>query len=389
MSMQQGENMGVHCRLLLPAVTAKLLICSLKKVLSWMTLPYDHHDQKGALASAAHYDPPNVANYAGFDQQQLLTHHSHLESLLDSALATLTLIRETAPTCPALMFTPHVVQVLHSLTRHITASIAQTPTLHTTTTPTSYAAAAATRHPAPARTTPEPNTTKLSPSPSPVPLAESGGKGPRVVVRFDRENKLPQPTRVSAHTIHTAVTNVLDEIFKDDRSGYVSLLKAVEWSRNGNLFLYPDTNSCTPAFLGAQDTRIWPVIRPLLGLAERHKQPPFEIDRQRHSVVFHGVPMPPDPVASFTHHAVRAWALPDGAKGALVDFALLCRPEDFTKKSSVALRVSFSEEEDALQLITNGGVMFGSPCRVTRYASRSSVNTDSNKKQLDSSCTSP
>ncbi|KAJ7018140.1 hypothetical protein C8F04DRAFT_1278064 [Mycena alexandri] len=202
--------------------------------------------------------------------------------------------------------------------------------------------------------------------------SDSGGKGPRVVIHFNHMKKLPPPKRVYAGLIHAEISEALTDIFKEDR--FAPLLKAVKWSQTGNLYLYPDAAYCTPAFLAEQDVRIWPVLRPLLGLAEGHKRPTFAVELQRHSVVFHGVPMPPNPTAVFTRSAVRTWALPEGSKGSLVEYALLCRPEDLPKKSSVALRVSFSEEEDALELITKGGTMLGSPCRVTRYLSRSRTN---------------
>ncbi|KAJ7822611.1 hypothetical protein B0H13DRAFT_2376586 [Mycena leptocephala] len=134
------------------------------------------------------------------------------------------------------------------------------------------------------------------------------------------------------------------------------VLAGLQWTRSGNIILHPATGVCTAKYLVNQGDTIWTALRPALGLSEQCKCPAFETDERWHSVVFHGVPIPPtDPLSYLTHRElVDGWVTSPSSKGELRDCAILCRPEELKKKKSLALRLSFSSAADAERLVKNG-----------------------------------
>ncbi|KAJ6540495.1 hypothetical protein B0H19DRAFT_1269070 [Mycena capillaripes] len=93
-----------------------------------------HHHQNTPTAAPA----PIASSAGGFGlsstTDQLAAHYRHLESLLDSSLATLTLINATQCTSHLPPFTVHTVQVTQALNHLITAN-SYAPTLTTCTPP--------------------------------------------------------------------------------------------------------------------------------------------------------------------------------------------------------------------------------------------------------------
>ncbi|KAF8202771.1 hypothetical protein K438DRAFT_1758084 [Mycena galopus ATCC 62051] len=150
------------------------------------------------------------------------------------------------------------------------------------------------------------------------------------------------------------------------------MIAGVEWSRKGNLVLFPARETCTAKFLAAQKDFIWPALRPILELPEGYVCPTFDTDEQWHSVVFHRVPVPPTRcAAAFSHRLIQdALKRSDASHGVLKSFSLLCRPAELETRDYLALRVSLSSEADAIHLIKNGGHMAGAWCRVTSYVQK-------------------
>ncbi|KAJ7687453.1 hypothetical protein B0H17DRAFT_1070275 [Mycena rosella] len=273
-----------------------------------------------------------------------------------------------------------MLEVLRVLNHHIIPSPSTAPTTTATSAPTTprNCPVAATYASAARRTTSpvtaENNMLKQSdfsrPS-SPPTFPHATGKSPRdssptrVVVRFDRQatQNRPPPTQVCLTTIYLAVDKALSGPI-----GGSGFLAGAQWTQNGNLVLHPALDFCTAKFIAEQCDLIWAVIRPLMGLKEKHPCPIFDTDEKWHTVVFHGVPMPAARrTEAFTPSIVRAWAAP---RGEVMGHSVLCRPEDFQTRRSVALRVSLSSEADAQKLIENGGYMLGARCRVSRYVEK-------------------
>ncbi|KAF8182793.1 hypothetical protein K438DRAFT_1767227 [Mycena galopus ATCC 62051] len=89
----------------------------------------NHHDQNKVAAPSTYLAPPLYTGDYTIQSDPLSAHHTRLEALLDSALATLTLIRDYTPISPVLTF--RSAEVLRALCRH--ASVPPTPTRDTTT----------------------------------------------------------------------------------------------------------------------------------------------------------------------------------------------------------------------------------------------------------------
>ncbi|KAJ7438200.1 hypothetical protein B0H11DRAFT_1935391 [Mycena galericulata] len=341
----------------------------------------DHHHQNAlggrptlTTATAGGLNPTTITD-------QLLAHHRHLESLLDSALATLTLITLTNTTT-TLSYTSHVLQVVQALTYHIAFDSDHTPTpptvpsnhldnAPTAIAPTATYAAVTVPHGAQSSslTTPDRKTTERRPSPSPPSRPAPNDTHPavpqitRVVIRFDLEPN-HSPTRADPLELYSAIARALSPSEE-------TMFGGVQWTQRGNLVVKP-ARHLTAEFLLSQKAKIWKAIHPLLGLPAAYSRPPFELDNPWHSVVFHGVPTPPDRKPdTFTLEAVEAWLDPGDVKGPVKAFSVLCRPEDFGTKTSVAVRVSLSSEADAQRLVENGGCFHGAQCRVTHYSRKS------------------
>ncbi|KAJ7659869.1 hypothetical protein B0H17DRAFT_1095994 [Mycena rosella] len=261
-----------------------------------------------------------------------------------------------------------MARVLRVLNHHIIPSPSTAPTTTPTSAPTTpqncpvaatYALAA---HRTTSPVTSENHILKQSdfsrPS-SPPTFPHAAGKSPRdssptrVVVRFDRQatQNCPPPTQVCPMTIYSAVDKALSGLIRG--SGF---LAGAQWTQNGNLVLHPTLDFCTAKFIAEQCDLIWAVICPLMGRKEKHP------------LVFHGVPMlAARRTEAFTPSIVRAWA---ALRGEVMGHAVLCRPEDFQTRHSVALQVSLLSEADARKFIENGGYMLGACCRVSRYVEK-------------------
>ncbi|KAF7350061.1 hypothetical protein MVEN_01307800 [Mycena venus] len=338
----------------------------------------DHHHQSGPAACPAGPSLPTPPYSSVGARDHLIDHHRHLETLLDSTLATLTLIHaESAAGGHCLLpYSPHLLGVFNLISHHIISPIPTTPstpvptTTHTEATaplaPTSYTAATRVMSPTP----PETNMAKQPTAKPRAPIVE---KPPRIIIRFDREPAhLSRPQRPSPATLYSAITNALLPLL-DDTTNTRSCLAGVQWTKSGNLALHPATDVCTAKFLASHSYTIWSTIRPLLGLPDDRESPAFDTDERWHSVVFHGVPMPApktDAPKVFTRELVDEWVTSPSSQGSLREYSVMCRPDDLEHRKSLTLRLSFSSEADAERLIRTGGYMFGVPCRVSRYVPR-------------------
>ncbi|KAJ7501891.1 hypothetical protein B0H11DRAFT_1907806 [Mycena galericulata] len=124
-------------------------------------------------------------------------------------------------------------------------------------------------------------------SPMPPPSCDAHSAVPqitRVVIRFDL-TPTHSPTRADPLNLYSAIEDAL--------SPPETFFGGVRWTQRGNLVLKP-AQHLTPDSLLLQKAKIWKAIRPFLGLPATYSCPPFELDKPWHSVVFHGVPTPPD-----------------------------------------------------------------------------------------------
>ncbi|KAJ7501691.1 hypothetical protein B0H11DRAFT_2371985 [Mycena galericulata] len=346
----------------------------------------NHHHQNGTAACPTAPLQPTQLFSSLEARDNLLTHHRHLETLLDSALATLTLIHESESTAGSpLPYSPHLLGVFHLLSCRISPQ-----TIATTDTPVSLPDPATTRPDLPiapatyaavtqSPTTSETHTAKhpIADSPPVRDAAQPSAQRPtRVIIRFDKEPAhLPRvKARLSPAALYAAITTALRPLFEN--MTHVKLfLAGVGWTKSGNIALHPAAEGCTAKLLAAHSDTIWEAIRPLLRLADDRECPVFDTDDKWHSVVFHGVPMPARRTEALEFFAqaremINGWVTSPSSQGELREYSVLCRPSDLEKKATLALRLSFSSEADAERLVKNGGHLFGVACRVSRYVPR-------------------
>ncbi|KAJ7782952.1 hypothetical protein B0H16DRAFT_1494864 [Mycena metata] len=338
-----------------------------------MILSSNHHHQGSALQ-------PGPAPYLKSDLDGLvMSHYRHLESLLDSALATLALI-QTATSPP--VFTPHLLGVLQLLAHHITqttqttSGMGHSPSLATTTPLTTSATTSSPDLPprSPSATyaavadakpsTPDHHATVTTPDITPDTTPDTSERPSRVVVRFDLAEKRFKPQRVDELRLYVDISKALGD---SDAEGL--LLSGVRWTKKGNLILRPAPNTCTAQFLVQHQGKIWATIRSRLQLPEGCEPPLFETDEPWHSVVFHDVPVPDAGSINYTR-VDKSLRQATSAPVRVTDYAVLCRPEDLHSKRCVAVRVSLSSAAVASGLIKNGGFMIGAWCRVSPYAGK-------------------
>jgi hypothetical protein len=217
-----------------------------------------------STAPLNHLSPHSHVGASLLHSDTLMAHHLHLESLMDSALATLTLIWDSAPTNALPALTGHMTEVLRALCRHTHGSPCPTPDpLDLTPTPTpSPPPALATYAEAVAVTATDPVTTDNMHMPTHTPPPSERLKAhtpnPDLVSHIDR---LP-------HTISARPPPF--KIFSSLRTRSIIgdlQLAGVRWTLRGNLtvaFLHGEIFTMEEAV--KQAAAIWDFVCPLLHL---------------------------------------------------------------------------------------------------------------------------
>ncbi|KAJ7312289.1 hypothetical protein DFH08DRAFT_822326 [Mycena albidolilacea] len=344
----------------------------------------NHHDQKGPAHNPVPSTQPASPSLAGEflpHSDHLSAHYSRLESPLDSALATLTLIRDSSPSTALPAFTGHMTEVLHTLCRH--APLAPSldtlgPTVPPPPTPTPVPKSA-TYAPVTACTAAdhvEPLTVTNAPQ-SHSKRAERQPQSPDLVFRFDRFPFIRPPLKFRPHPAQMYIA-----IKEKSISGDLSL-PSIRWTTKGNLtFTFRHDEKFTPAGAMALAPAIWALIRPQFKLPKNHPghryEPHADHGSHWHTVVIHAVPIcpitnpnptigdGPDAIREETVSAARGWLRDIDIK----DASLMCSDTDLPTRQSAPLRLSLAHREDADSLIQNGALVLGSRCRVSQYVAK-------------------
>ncbi|KAJ7256265.1 hypothetical protein C8J57DRAFT_1650662 [Mycena rebaudengoi] len=297
-----------------------------------------HHENVSGTSSR----PTCPVHSAGFT-----AHQQTLESILDSALATISLLQDA--TTDQISYTPRTIAVLQAIsvaywptapppplraTPELTPapplSLAVPPPLPTTAT---YAQATA-------------SVTPIIPLSSPsTALADNHHPTPRVILRFDQFPRI-SPTQADTFMLYRAISGVLPK----------RQISAVNWTRNGNLAIHAAAGFRDVRHIIRQDDEIWKAIKPLLS-----------------STVFQ---YPPSrKLESFRQLIVEDSLMENPITGEVKGLSVLCRKEDFANKSSLSVKISLSSATDALWLIRNGGSFCGTQCRVSRYMAKQRLSS--------------
>jgi hypothetical protein len=333
-----------------------------------------HHDQMAPDASPAPPTPFTTCQPLGAGLDHLSAHHHRLESLLDSALATLTLIRDNAPSAAPPTFSSHMTQVLRALLRHTLAPSTPCPIADAVLgaqapqpepQPAAYAQTAASTATdyvvMPKACEPnkmEPSST--SPFPSPLPT-RSAPVRPDLIFRFDLE---PRCTRPHPSAVFKAIIAAKPVI------GSSLTLVGVQWTHSGNLSLNlvgKDGATVPAKDCLARVPAIWGAIRVLLGFSNQHACPRVDTGEPWHAVVIHNVPVLPCDEPSFIP---ADWLELGGFRGKVENFSFMCGLDELFKKNYATVRVSLSSYADAELLVEKGALLFGSRCAVSHYVSK-------------------
>ncbi|KAJ7743209.1 hypothetical protein B0H16DRAFT_1727934 [Mycena metata] len=325
-----------------------------------------HHDQKVPIGVGAPPTPLSsqipLSNSLG-PFTALSAHHCHLESLLNSALATLMIILDATAT-PTV--SDHTTEVLQALCRRTLATapadLLPPSTLSPADPPTQKMATYADVTSTATRPIEPPSVPTVSAPKTPritrPPRNNDPNSVPDIVFRFDLHHMQPA-TRAHPSVLFDALST--DPNVRAD---------GVRWTRGGNLtvkyrdYQVDEKHDQNPGLPDGYTQRnrlmaTWLAVCPALGLPKSPDSIP-RVDHgiAWHSVVVHDVPAPQNDDESDPH----TWLRDGGFLGKIKGFARMCSDRS---QANIPFRISLAFKADADFLVKNGALMFGSRCRVS------------------------
>ncbi|KAJ6528063.1 hypothetical protein B0H19DRAFT_1195008, partial [Mycena capillaripes] len=347
----------------------------------------NHHDQTApahVLAPPAPSPTPQPTS-GGWQPSTDLTsaHHLRLESLLDSALAALTLILDTATPIASPTFTDHTTEVLRALCRRIlVASPRQgTMTVPTDTTPTPIPTLTPAKIATYAEIVTDTATDRAeTPTEAKPIIADQCQSRPTakfrlkadLIFRLDLEK--PGPSTQPHPTALFIALMKSPDVARLHPDG-------VRWTRNGNLainFMHDDKYTAAKAMECAP--AIWVAIQPLLRFPKRHPCPRVDHGGSWHPVVIHDVPvLPQEGEPGYNDFVGRydEWLLKGGFTGNVEAASVMGGNDIPLTKKRVPFRVALASRADAEYLVQNGALIFGSRCRVSHYVAKTPKRSSS------------
>ncbi|KAJ7917612.1 hypothetical protein B0H13DRAFT_2441141 [Mycena leptocephala] len=313
----------------------------------------------GFLAQPSYSAPFPLEKHYETHSDLLSAHRLHLQSLLDSALATLTLIHDIAPpTAPIL--TSHATEVLQALLRraliptpspHSTPTTAPTQTCTPTKNATYAEAMAGTATDTPRAETPLPSHAPPAPA-----------ERQRHVVRPDLIFRLDLETITSNSDSQPTPGDIFAAVEAKGVLGNLSL-DNVRWTQAGNLACsFVHDGKFKPEDAMARAPVIWGILGPLLGFPAGHPCPRVDTGDPWHSVVVYNVPLP----SPSDKNPVK-WLRKGGFTGSIRSGTELGQD---TQRKTAAFRLALSSRADAETAVKDGVLLFGSRCRVSHYVAR-------------------
>ncbi|KAK7013454.1 hypothetical protein R3P38DRAFT_3206756 [Favolaschia claudopus] len=255
-------------------------------------------------------------------------HHLRLENLLDSTLATVSIILD-----PNLTLSDHAEQAFRALCRRIGLSNRSAP--------------------ASEEVAPAVNPSHKSDSPAlgsePAPARHSVVDAD-LIFRID-ELSPPPPVYPPPAECFTA----LQKTFADSPD---YLLAGVRWTRNGNLSVNFDHDATwTPG--KALASSIWSTVQPLLCFPNPCPLPKVDLGGVWHSVIVHNIPELP------TKPSLGTWLRMGGLEGTFAEATPMR-----TVYTKLSIRISFHSETQADHIVTHGALIYGSRCRASHCKPR-------------------
>ncbi|KAF7341032.1 hypothetical protein MSAN_02089000 [Mycena sanguinolenta] len=296
---------------------------------------------------------------------RLAAHHYRLESLLDSALATVTLILDTATTTT---FSAHTTDVLHALYQCTMVATSRSPTPSptpalvsappappTATKTATYADAVAATPDRAGANADKVNTTKMTKP------GDRIGTAPDIVLRID---SLPSPLGVRPPPTALYAT-LANKPFEPDIQ-----VAGVRWTRNGNLtitFIHDDKYMADGA-MDLASSALWKRIEPLLHLPKDCPVPRIDCGKPWHSVVIHDAPMllPDEP----RYEPAYMWLRRGGFRGNVMHVSYMGKQAPLCTGETGTVRISLETRAEAEFLVRNGALVFGSRCWVSHFVAK-------------------
>ncbi|KAF8146917.1 hypothetical protein K438DRAFT_1868260 [Mycena galopus ATCC 62051] len=300
---------------------------------------------------------------------RISAHHDRLKSLLDSALATMTLILDTATTP---YFSAHTTDVLRALYQCTIVATCPSPIPSPTPAPTSKP-----RPSTPTKITTYADAVTVTPDHTGAGVDKanmtkaaghsreqsSASLAPDLIFRID---SLPSVPTIRPHP------NTLFPTLTAKPAAPDICMAGVWWTQNGNLtinFVHNDKYTAEGAMKHAP--AIWGLIKPHLRLPKHCPTPRIDHGGSWHSVVIHAVPTLPQP-SKFgyerDHVTAYQWLSRGGFRGQVKHLSM-CSDEELSRKT-VPVRVSLASRAEAEFLVKNGALIFGSRCRVSHYVAK-------------------
>ncbi|KAJ6599720.1 hypothetical protein DFH09DRAFT_1070448 [Mycena vulgaris] len=267
-----------------------------------------------------------------------------LETLLDAALATLSLIHDSAIT--PISYPDRVTDVLEAMNRRIFAptSVTLPPASHTA---------------------------PICPPDAPSP------QRPGTKATYARAVSAKPPTSPFGST-SSDPSDPSDIVVRAIRESVVSatgqrLFAGVRWTRNSNLVIQVERGTGTTAYMiDTYAHKLWDVLRPLLRFPAGHPHPTFDTGDSWHSVVFHNVPALQR--KHYTLSGIRDSLCSGGFDHAVKAFSILCDDNELDRRRAaflgVPVRVSVLTATAAEQLVQEGGNLIGGRYCATHYIPR-------------------
>ncbi|KAJ7302620.1 hypothetical protein DFH08DRAFT_826506 [Mycena albidolilacea] len=331
----------------------------------------NHHDQTGPAHNPAPSTQPVSPSLPGDflpHSVSLSAHYSRLESLLDSAIAMLMFICDSAPATALPALSGHTTEVLHALHAPLgprpdtlAPTVSPPPSPTPAPKPTTYAEVMVCT----ATDQLEASTETNAPHPK---RAEQHLQPPDLVFCFDCPPFISLPLTFRPHPACMFI-----DIKGKSITGDLSLT-GIQWTTKGNLtFTFHHDKKFTPVGAMKLAPVIWAFIRPQFKLPETHPGPRMDHGGHWHTVVVHAVPIVPvstpipasgdrpDVIQKATVYAARNWLH-------LVDIqeaSLMCSNTDLPTRQNAPLRLSLTRREDADSLMQNGALVLGSQCHVS------------------------
>ena len=307
-------------------------------------------------------------------------HLKHLETLLDSVLATVVII-QSASTMPTVSVSSHAqeaLRLLHTLVpmahTPITASLpAPSRTKPTQEAPTrkSYAQATQTARPPPAGHLP-----RVRSNPKGTPPHSTRHSPYRLIARWPGH---PIPT--SSLALDSFVRHLDSAVSGVARRGtnFQSRIAGANVTKSGNLVIHT-TAPFTAAQLREHSNNIKSCSNEIPGFDPPPScSPILELDVPWHGIVVHDLPAA-SLIAAYEgdrgddEDAPGIWEALEKEAGIpqehIRDVRLLCRDEDQENRDHLSIRVMLEDSSFCDHLCRNGIFLIGTRCRVSRYRPR-------------------